>query len=182
MGILRAMLFMSVDGVVEAPEEWHFPYYSEEMGHDLASALESTAAMVLGRVTYEQFAAYWPHQPAEAPFADYNNRIRKLVVSTTLDKVDWNNSEPVTGDVTRTFERLKRDEAGDLHVTGSPTLVRWLLRAELLDELRLQVSPVLVGSGRRLFDGSTASTALELVRTTSLPRGVLSLTYRPVRG
>jgi dihydrofolate reductase len=176
---LYSLIFMSLDGVVESPDRWHFAYYSEEMGRELRTRLESAGAMLLGRVTYEEFAAYWPNQPGGAPFVDLNNDIRKYVVSTTLDSAEWNNTTLIGRDVPEAIRELKRQPGGDLHVTGSPTLVRWLLHAGLLDELRVQLSPVVVGSGKRLFRDGGASIGLELVESTTLPHGVLALAYRP---
>jgi uncharacterized protein YndB with AHSA1/START domain len=89
---LYSLTFMSLDGVIEAPDRWHFAYYSDQMGQELRAQLASAGAMLLGRVTYQEFAAYWPQQPPDAPFADLNNTIRKYVVSTTLDKANWNNT------------------------------------------------------------------------------------------
>jgi dihydrofolate reductase len=177
MGILRAMLFMSVDGVVKAPDAWHFAYFSPEMGDDLASSLDAAGAMILGRVTYDEFAAYWPNQPDDAPFATLNNTIRKYVVSSSLGAANWANTTIIKSDVARALTELKSQIEGDLHVTGSPTLVRWLLEQRLLDELKLQISPVLVGKGQQLFDASSATGSLRLTSLLRLPHDVLSLTY-----
>lgn len=179
---LYSLTFMSLDGVMEAPERWHFAYYSDELGQQLRTQLESAGAMLLGRVTYQEFAAYWPQQPPDTPFADLNNNIRKYVVSTTLDKATWNNTTLINRNIPEAIRQLKRQPGGDLHLTGSATLVRSLLQAGLLDELRFQLSPVIVGSGRRLFgDGAAAigSMGLQLVESKTLPHGVLALVYRP---
>jgi len=164
---------------VSAPDRWHFRYFSPEMGAELQEQLTSADAMLLGRATYEEFAAYWPNQPSGTPFADINNNMRKYVVSTTLRHADWHNTTLVNKDIPAALEGLRRDSGGDLHVTGSATLVRYLLGQGLLDELRLQVSPVVVGAGARLFPDGTGHTSLTLVRSATLPGGVLSLTYRP---
>jgi dihydrofolate reductase len=176
---LYSLTFMSLDGVMESPDRWHFAHYSEEMGQDLRSQLESAGAMLLGRVTYEEFASYWPHQPSDAPFADLNNSIRKYVVSTTMDKAEWNNTTVINRDVPEAIRELKHQHGSDLHIAGSATLVQSLLEAGLLDELRIQLSPVIVGSGKRLFREGAPSTELKLVESKSLPNGVVTLVYRP---
>jgi dihydrofolate reductase len=176
---LYSLIFLSLDGVVEAPDRWHFAHYSDEMGQQLRAQLESAGAMLLGRVTYQEFAAYWPQQPPDAPFADLNNTIRKYVVSTTLDKADWNNTTLINRNIPQAIRQLKQQPGGDLHVTGSATLVRSLLEQGLLDELRIQLSPVIVGSGKRLFGDGAASMGLQLVESTTLPHGVMALVYRP---
>ena len=176
---LYSSTFMSLDGVMESPDQWHFAYYSEEMGQELRSQLESAGAMLLGRVTYEEFASYWPHQPSDAPFAEVNNNIRKYVVSTTLDKAEWNNTTLINQNIPEAIRELKQRPGADLHITGSATLVQSLLEEGLLDELRIQLSPVIVGSGKRLFRDGTASMGLTLVESKTLPHGVLALVYRP---
>jgi dihydrofolate reductase len=134
---------------------------------------------VLGRATYEEFVAYWPQQPEDNPFARRTNDIRKYVVSTTLDRADWNNTTVIDGDLLEAIRELKRQPGADLQVAGSATLVRSLLREGLLDELRIQLSPVVVGSGRRLFQDGPGPMGLSLVESRTLPRGVLALVYRP---
>jgi dihydrofolate reductase len=176
---LYSLTFMSLDGVMEAPDRWHFAYYSDQMGQELRAQLESAGAMLLGRVTYQEFAAYWPQQPPDAPFADLNNTIRKYVVSTTLDRANWNNTTLINRNIPEAIHELKRQPGGDLHLTGSATLVRSLLEAGLLDELRIQLSPVIVGSGKRLFRDGAASMGLQLAESKTLPHGVLALAYRP---
>lgn len=176
---LYSLTFLSLDGVMEAPDRWHFAHYSDEMGQQLRAQLESAGAMLLGRVTYQDFAAYWPQQPPDAPFADLNNTIRKYVISTTLDKADWNNTTLINRNIPEAIRQLKQQPGGDLHVTGSATLVRSLLEQGLLDELRIQLSPVIVGPGKRLFGDSATPMGLQLVESKTLPHGVLALVYRP---
>lgn len=168
-------LFISLDGVVEAPETWHFPYFDEEMGNVVAPLMADAGAMLLGRVTYEGFAAYWPTSTDE--FADHMNGSRKYVVSTTLTSADWQNSTLVTGDVPKELARLKEEDGGTLSITGSPTLVRSLLREGLLDELHLLVHPIVVGSGKRLFDDGP-QVPLSLRDSRTLTSGVVYLTYQ----
>lgn len=176
---LYSFTFMSLDGVIESLDRWHFAHYSEEMGQDLRSQLESAGAMLPGRVTYEEFASYWPHQPSDAPFADLNNGIRKYVVSTTMDRAEWNNTTVINRDIPEAIRELKHQRGSDLHIAGSATLVQSLLEAGLIDELRIQLSPVIVGSGKRLFREGASSMELKLVESKSFPNGVMTLGYRP---
>jgi dihydrofolate reductase len=175
-----ASLFVSLDGVMEKPETWHFPYFNEEMGAAIGQAMSSADAFLLGRRTYEEWAAYWPSQsPEENPMAAAINGLPKYVASTTLDDVTWQNSSLLEGDIAGEVEKLKRRPGKDIVVSGSATLVRSLLREGVLDELRLMVHPVVVGTGRRLFENGEVQSALELVSSETFSTGVLNLTYRP---
>ena len=175
-----AGLFMSLDGVVESPEQWQLPYFNDEVGQAIGAQMAESDTMLLGRRTYQEFAAFWPNQPGDAPFAGYMNATPKLVVSTTLDTVEWENSALLKGDLAEELATLKRRSGKNLNVTGSGTLVRSLLRDNLLDELQLMVCPVVVGRGRHLFEDGGESKALTLVHSGTFSTGVLSLTYRPV--
>jgi dihydrofolate reductase len=174
-----AGLFISLDGVVEAPETWHFPYFNDEMGEAVASQAAASDTMLLGRRTYEEFASYWPNQSSEEPFADVMNNTPKLVASTTLDKVEWQNSTLIQGDVAEALTRIKQGAGRDISITGSPTLVRSLLRDGVLDELRLLVHPIVVGHGKRLFSDTDAPIPLQLVDAKTFSTGVMALTYAP---
>ena len=174
-----AGLFMSLDGVVEAPEQWNAPYFNEEVGAMVGSQMAAADTMLLGRVTYEEFAGYWADKGSDVPFADFINGAPKLVASTTLDGVDWRNSTLIEGDVAEELARLKGQSGRDIAISGSGTLVRSLLRDGLLDELRLLVYPVVVGRGKRLLDGGGEELPLRLVDSRAFSTGVLSLTYAP---
>jgi dihydrofolate reductase len=174
-----AGLFISLDGVVEAPETWHFPYFNDEMGEIVGSQMAAADTMLLGRRTYEEFAAYWADKGGDVDFADQMNDTPKLVASTTLDSVDWQNSELIRGDVATELRRIKKEPGKDISITGSPTLVRSLLRDGVLDELRLLVHPIVVGQGKRLFDDGGERVPLKLAETRTLSTGVLYLTYVP---
>ena len=175
-----AVEFVSVDGVMESPEEWAFHYSNDEMEEANASGMAASDAMLLGRVTYEQMAAFWSNQPGGTPMVDYINSVRKYVVSTTLEEVGWNNSTLIEGDVTEEITRLKQQPGKDIAILGSGALVRSLLQGDLLDELRLIIHPIVLGSGKRLFEGGGDRRALELVDSKTFATGVLYLTYRPV--
>ena len=175
-----ASLFLSLDGVMEAPEKWHLPYFNEEMGAVIGEAISSTDAFLLGRRTYEEWAAFWPSQPAdENPMAAAINGLPKYVASTTLDEVTWENAKLLGDDVAAAVSDLKRQSGKDISISGSATLVRSLLNEGLIDELRLMVHPVVLGSGGRLFENGTGQTPLELVESKTFSTGVLDLTYRP---
>lgn len=174
-----AGLFVSVDGVVESPEEWHFPYWSDEMQEAVGSQFDEADILLLGRATYEVFAATWPHRGGESLFADQLNGMRKLVASTTLKDVEWQNSALIEGDVAEALTRLKAEPGKNITISGSPTLVRSLLRENVLDELRLLVHPIVLGSGRRLFEDKDDHRPLRLVDSVTFGTGVLNLTYAP---
>ena len=176
-----AGLFISLDGVIEAPHEWHFPYFDDAMGEAVGAQMAAADTMLLGRVTYEEFAGYWPQQnQAENPIADQMNNTPKLVVSTTLTDVSgWQNSTLISGNVAEELTKIKQQPGKDIGITGSATLVRSLLRDGLLDELRLLVHPIVVGSGKRLFVDGEPQTPLKLVESKTFDTGVAYLTYQP---
>jgi dihydrofolate reductase len=169
-----AGLFISLDGVVEAPDQWHFPYFNDEMGGAVQAMMSNSDAMLLGRRTYEEFAAYWPDSTDD--FADYMNGTPKYVVSNTLTAADWQNSTLVSGDAGKELTRIKGQSGGNLSMTGSGTLVRSLLRGGILDELHLLVHPIVVGTGKRLFDDGP-QVPLRLTDSQTFSTGVLYLTY-----
>lgn len=176
-------LFMSLDGVVEAPDQWHFPYFNDEMGEIVASQMAGADAMLLGRRTYEEFAAFWADKGSDVEFADEINGTPKLVASRTLTSVDWQNSTLIEGDVGQALRRLKEEPGKDISITGSATLVRSLLAQGLIDELRLLVHPFVVGSGKRLFEtGELERLPLKLISSRTLATGVIYLTYGQAEG
>lgn len=179
---LVAVELVSVDGVMEKPEEWAFSYSNEEMEQENAAGMAASDAMLVGRVTYEALAAFWPHQPGGEPMVDHINSVPKHVVSKTLrEPLGWNNSTLIEGDVAEEIETLKRQPGRDITVLGSASLVRFLLRSDLLDELRLMVCPVLLGKGKLLFENGYAPKQLELVDSKTTATGVSILTLRPAR-
>jgi dihydrofolate reductase len=177
---------VSLDGVMESPEEWHFPYFNDEMGEAIGAAMATADAMLLGRVTYQEFAAFWPYQNSESSedqeFAGYMNNTPKFVVSTPVEEpLEWNNSSLIKENVAEEITRLKQQLGGDISITGSGTLVRSLLAEDLLDELRLMVHPLVVGRGKRLFEEGGGQKALKLVDSKTFGTGVLYLTYQPTQ-
>lgn len=172
---ITASLFISLDGVIEAPETWHFPYFNDEMGQAVGGQMEAADAMLLGRHTYEAFASHWPHQdPEKEPFAETMNNTTKYVVSTTLTSPSWQNTTVISLDE---LAELKRQPGKNIGMTGSATLVVSLLRAGLLDELHLLVHPIVVGSGKRLFEQTGGEIPLKLTSSATFSTGVLNLTY-----
>ena len=175
MGSIKSGLFISLDGVTEAPGTWHFGYFNEEMGNAVGSLMAGNDAMLLGRRTYDEFAGYWPNADANDPVTKQMNGTPKYVVSNTLTQADWENTTVVRGDdVYDQLRALKADQ--NLGMTGSGTLVRSLLAEGLLDELHLLVHPVVLGTGQRLFEGS-AKVPLKLVSSATFSTGVLHLVY-----
>lgn len=173
-------LFISLDGVVEEPQTWHFPYFNDQMGAAVGAQMASADTMLLGRHTYEGFAASWGHRSSDVPFTDVINAMPKLVVSNTMTSADWRNSTLLRGDdLATTVGEIKAGPGGDVSIPGSITLVRSLLALGLLDELRLMVHPVVVGKGVTLFDGSTGHLPLTLHHTETFDTGVVYSTYTP---
>ncbi|MEU5863410.1 MULTISPECIES: dihydrofolate reductase family protein [unclassified Nonomuraea] len=172
---ITAGLFISLDGVVEAPDTWHFPYFNDEMGQSVGEQMQAADAMLLGRNTYEEFAAYWPNQdPEKEPMAEAMNSQTKYVVSTTLTSPSWQNTEVVS---LADLAALRERPGGNISVVGSGTLVVSLLREGLLDELNLLLHPIVVGSGKRLFDDAREQIPLRLTTSTTFSTGVLNLIY-----
>ena len=174
---IKSYFFMSLDGVVESPDKWHFPYFDDEMGEAVGGGFATADAMLMGRVLYDEWAAYWP-QHAEEPFGDVMNTMKKYVISTTLQLLEWQNSELVNGEVAKAMNKIKAQDGGDIAMSGSATTVRWLLREGLLDELHLLVHPIVVGDGMaRLFPPDEPGIPLKLVSSQAFKSGVLNLSY-----
>jgi dihydrofolate reductase len=170
--------YVTLDGVMEAPNKWSFPFWSDEAAQFKFDELFASDALLLGRVTYEGFAAAWPSMKDEAGFADRMNNLPKFVVSTTLNTLEWNNSHLITGNVAEEVARLKQQPGRDLLLAGSADLLGTLMQHALVDEYRLMVHPVVVGTGKRLFkEGSMAT--MQLVGTKTLSSGIIILSYQP---
>lgn len=174
---LTVVEWVSLDGVMEAPETWASPYSDDEMQEVNQWGMAASDALLMGRVTYEVLAAYWSEQPDSVPIADYINNVSKLVVSTTLVEAAWRNSALIRGDVAEEVAALKRKTGKDITILGSAELVRSLLRDDLIDELTLLIHPVVLGSGKRLFEDRSGQRALKLASSRTFGSGVVSLTY-----
>ncbi|WKD36599.1 dihydrofolate reductase family protein [Streptomyces xanthophaeus] len=180
---IRAQLFISLDGVVEAPDQWHFPYFNEEMGAAVDATLGRADTLLLGRRTYDSFAGAWPDREAaggeDAPFARVLGDARKIVVSNGPSDFTWRNSELLVGDLATAVAALKNEPDTDapVWISGSVSVVRQLLAAGLLDELNLLLHPIAVRNGMRLFEEDAPSIPLELVSAETFRTGVLNLFY-----
>ncbi len=183
MRTVTAGLFIALDGVVENPQDWHFPYYNDEMGAAVDAQLGSADTLLLGRVTYEGFAGAWPEREAaggpDAEFARKLGDARKIVVSTRDLAFAWRNSELLHGDPAAGVAALKQEPGGDIAISGSVSVVRTLLAAGLIDELHLLIHPIAVRSGMRLFDEATSALPLTLLRSATFRTGVIHAVYGP---
>lgn len=171
-------LFMSLDGVVETPETWQFPYQTDEMGAITEAQIQEADAFLYGKVTYEGFAGYWPtltHN--EFGVADKLNSARKYVVSTTLQNADWNNSTLIKSNVIEEIGKLKQQAGGTIGIIGSVKLVHSLLDAGLIDEIQVLVHPIVLGKGLRLFQEGSYHGTWKLLDSKILNTGVVYLSY-----
>jgi dihydrofolate reductase len=183
--------FLTVDGVMQAPggpdEDreggfehggWSVNYWDETMGQIIVESTLQAGALLLGRKTYDIFAAHWPHVGDHDPIAAKLNSMPKYVASRTIDKVTWNNSTPIKGDVAGAVAALKQQAGGEIQVTGSGDLIQTLIEHDLVDEYRLWVFPVVLGEGKRLFARGAIPAALKLIDTKTSSTGVAIHTYQ----
>jgi dihydrofolate reductase len=179
--------FVSLDGVMEDPGgsekskhgAWTFQYWNDEIGKFKLEELFASDALLLGRVTYQGFAAAWPSRTDEQGFAQWINSMPKYVASTTLKELDWNNSRLIKGNLPEEISKLKQQSGKNILVNGSATLVHSLMQHDLIDEYRLLVYPVVLGDGKRLFK-DVKNTKLRLGETKTFPSGVILLQYQPI--
>jgi dihydrofolate reductase len=186
MGRIVISEFITLDGVVEDPKPWTFEIdRGEEIEQFLLDETLGTEALLLGRITYEEFAAIWPSvagaSGARGGYADRFNSLPKYVVSSTLEDPEWNNSTVLGGDAVEEVLRLKRELDGDIVVHGSIRLARTLIEHDLVDELRLKVYPVVLGAGERLFGERPDNKPMRLIDSQTVGAAVAILTYEPVR-
>jgi dihydrofolate reductase len=197
--------FVTLDGIMEAPDKRSFQFWNEEIGKYKFNELFASDALLLGRVTYQIFADSWPSLTDEEnllrvkeaggdtgaiqadmgkgnPFADRMNSISKFVVSTTLEEVEWNNSSLIKGNIAEEVSKLKRQPGQNILVAGSGDLVHTLMQHDLIDEYRLMVFPIVLGSGKRLFKDGNDKKVLTLVNTKTFRSGVVVLSYKPAGG
>lgn len=185
--------FLTLDGVMQAPGDpqedtegrfpyggWQMPLLDEDAGRIIGEQIAATDALLLGRKTYQIFADYWPTAPADDPIAQKLNSVPKYVVSTTLDKVEWNNTTLIKRNVPEEIAKLKQQPgSGTLSVTGSGKLAQSLMQSGLIDEYVLWIHPVVLGSGKRLFEGGIVPINLRLIDTRTTGSGIVMLTYKP---
>ena len=171
--------FISLDGVMEEPA-WTFPYWNDEIAEFKGDESSASDALLLGRVTYQGFAAAWPESKDEG--ADYFNSVRKYVVSKTLEEpLEWKNSTLIKDNIVEELTTLKQQDGKDIVVHGSATLVHTLMEHDLVDRYRLLVYPVVLGKGKRLFQEGIPAT-FKLLESQSFSSGVVALVYEPDRG
>ncbi len=183
--------FITLDGVIQAPggpEEdptggftyggWSVNYWDDMMGQVMGESMARPSELLLGRKTYEIFAAHWPYIKDD-PVADKLNSVKKYVVSRTLDEASWNNSTLVTGEVSQAIRNLKEQNGPEIQVHGSSNLIQTLLKHDLIDEFRLWIFPVTIGKGKRLFGEGTQPAHLKLIDSKTSTTGVIIATYEP---
>lgn len=169
--------FVSLDGVIENPG-WTFKYWNDETAAFKGEETSASDALLLGRVTYQGFAAAWPESKDEG--AAYFNGVRKYVVSTTLDKAEWNNTVIIKDNVVEEIKKLKQQDGTNITVHGSGKLAQFLLKNNLVDQVRMLVYPVVLGQGQRMFEDGTTAT-LNLVETHPFSTGVVAMIYEPIQ-
>jgi dihydrofolate reductase len=172
-------LFISLDGVVESPDQWQFDVFDDDMADAMTQMMANIDTVLLGRVTYQEWAGYWPNATTDLDYAGFINNTPKYVASRTLKQLDWQNSILMEGDVPAAVAELKARPGGTIGIQGSPTLVRSLVQAGLVDELTLIFHPVIAGGGKRLFPGGEALQRMRLLDSRITGSGVALLTYAP---
>jgi dihydrofolate reductase len=181
MGRIVSNFFISMDGVVERPDLWHFPYFDDEMGEIVGAGMANTEGILMGRTLYGEWSQYWPEQ-GDNDFGAVINPMPKYVLAHQPFEAEWNNTTVLSGDdaaVAEQVRALRERTEGDITMSGSATTVRWLFAQGLLDELALLVHPIAVATGQRLFEG-TGTVPLELTESRALKTGVLLVRYAPV--
>jgi len=166
---------------MEAPEEWQLTndLLGEDAGGYVFEAYNAAGALLLGRVTYEQFAAFWPNQSDDDPFARRINELPRYVVTRTLKNLDWRGSRAISGDVTGEVRKLKEESGGDILIPGSSQLVNGLAEHGLIDEYQLLIHPIVVGKGKHLFEAGATPTLFTVAETRTFGTGVVGLVCRP---
>jgi dihydrofolate reductase len=185
MGRIVSNFFISMDGVVEAPHEWHFPYFDDAMGEIVGQGMSASKGVLLGHRLYDEWSEYWPAQESggeNGDFPDLINGLPKYVVAHEPFEATWNNSTVFAGDeaaIADQVRALKERTDGEITMSGCATTVRWLIGQGLLDELALLVHPIAVAKGQRLFE-DTGTVRLDLLESRALPTGVMFVRYATV--
>ena len=184
-----ASLFITLDGVVEAPGSadttlpekrgWSDPFMNDQVGQVIGAEMTNTDAMLLERRTYQDFAAFWPTMPADDPFGQIMNNQTKYVVSSTLNKAEWKNSHLIKGNVADELNKLKQQPGKNINIVGSGTLTRSLIEADLVDELQFMLCPVVLGVGKRLFDHANFTRSRRVLEAKSFDSGMIYLRFQP---
>jgi dihydrofolate reductase len=174
---LVASEYVSIDGVMEEPGQWSFPFFNEEAAKFKHDELFASDALLLGRVTYEGFAKAWPTMEGTGDFGERMNGLPKYVVSTTLAAAEWNNSRLIKDNVVEEIAQLKQQPGMDILLAGSGQLLQTLMQYDLVDEYRLMLHPIVLGSGKRLFPEGSERKKLQLIETKPFQSGIVILTY-----
>jgi dihydrofolate reductase len=195
MRTLTIIEFLTLDGVMQSlgsPDEdreggfeyggWGAPWAQDVFAHTAGRGLPTTTSYLFGRKTYERMAAHWPHEPTDNPVAASLNAATKYVATRTLTSLEWTGSHILNGDVAEAVARLKAEGEGAISVLGSGLLIQTLIAHDLIDEYRLFVHPLVLGTGKRLFRETPQPLRLRLAECTTTPSGVLLLSYEPDRG
>lgn len=190
MSKLIVLSFITLDGVMQAPggpdEDptggfkyggWTAGYWDDFLGGVMGEQMAKPFDLLLGRKTYEIFAAYWPYAKSDDPIAVKFNGAKKYVASTTLEKLDWSNSTLIKGDIVQEIKKLKQQNRPELQVYGSGNLIQTLLKHDLIDEFRLKIFPITLGNGKRLFSDGTIPAGLKLIDSRTSTTGVIVATY-----
>ncbi|MCA9896341.1 MAG: dihydrofolate reductase [Anaerolineae bacterium] len=186
---INAALFITLDGVYEAPgpgdttllekRGWSMPYTSDEVGEVIGDNMMTSDAMLLGRITYEGFASFWPNVPDDDPFGQIMNNRTKYVVSTTMNNATWKNSHLIQGDVAAELAKIKALSGKDISIVGSGVLTRTLIEMNLVDELQLMLCPVVLGQGKKLFDDTDYTKKMDVVEVRTFDSGMIYLRLKP---
>ncbi|TMC13666.1 MAG: dihydrofolate reductase [Chloroflexi bacterium] len=179
---LVATEYLSLDGVCEEPGHWSFPFFGQEAGQFKWSELQASDALLMGRKTYEGFAAAWPTMEGTGEFGERMNSIAKYVVSSTLDKAEWTGSKLLKGDAVEAVRKLKEEPGRDLLLSGSAQLFNALLKENLIDLYRVMLHSIVLGKGRRLFADDADQKVLELTEIRRFGRGIVVLEFVPTAG
>lgn len=176
---LVATEYISLDGVFEEPGHWSGPFFNDEAGQFKWSELQTSDALLLGRKTYQGFAAAWPTMPGTGEFGEKMNSMPKYVVSSTLDRLDWTGSQPIKGNLAEAIRDLKKQPGKDLLLAGSAQLFNALMEENLIDLYRFMLHPIVLGKGKRLFSNGEGRTVLDLTETKRFKAGIVILEYTP---
>jgi dihydrofolate reductase len=176
---LVATEYLSLDGVFEEPGQWSHPFFNDEAGRFKWGELQASDALLLGRKTYQGFAAAWPTMTDTGEFGEKMNGMAKYVISSTLDKVEWTGSKLVKGDVAAEVRKLKKEPGHDLLLCGSAQLFNALMRENLIDLYRFMLHPIVLGKGKRLFADGVDKRILDLAETKTFSSGIVIVEYGP---
>jgi dihydrofolate reductase len=178
---LVATEYLSLDGVFEEPGHWSGPFFNDEAGQFKWTELQASDALLLGRKTYEGFAAAWPTMKGTGEFGEKMNGMTKYVVTSTLDKVEWTGSKLVKGDVAAEVRKLKKEPGHDLLLSGSAQLFNALMQENLIDLYRIMLHPIVLGKGKRLFPDRVDKRILDLAEIKRFRSGIVVLEYGPAK-